>query len=46
MLSCPNTQIEQSFIMNHKSGDDKEVGVAHKVKSPENQPQFSQTTIG
>jgi len=27
------------------SRDDKEVGVAHKVKSPENQPQFSQTTI-
>jgi len=28
------------------SRDDQEVGVAHKVKSPENQPQFSQTTIG
>jgi len=26
--------------------DDKEVGVAHKVKSAENQPQFSQTTMG
>ena len=28
------------------SRDDEEVGVAHKVKSPENQPQFSQTTMG
>ena len=28
------------------SRDDKEVGVAHEVKSPENQPQFSQTTMG
>ena len=28
------------------SRDDKEVGMAHKVKSPENQPQFSQTTMG
>jgi len=27
--------------MNHNS-DNQEVGVAHKVKSPENQPQFSQ----
>jgi len=26
--------------------DDKEVGMAHKVKSPENQPQFSQMTMG
>ena len=26
--------------------DDQEVGMAHKVKSPENQPQFSQTTMG
>jgi len=28
-------------IMNHNSRDDQEVGVAHEVKSPENQPQFS-----
>jgi len=28
------------------SRDDQEVDVAHKVKSPENQPQFSQPTIG
>jgi len=27
------------------SRDDEEVGVAHKVKSPEKQPQFSQTTM-
>jgi len=26
------------FIMNHNSGDEKEVGVAHEVKLPENQP--------
>ena len=32
--------------MNHNSGDDEEVGVAQKVKSPKNQPQFSQTTMG
>ena len=37
--------------MNHNSGsvhswDNKEVGMAHEVKSPENQPQFSQTTMG
>ena len=32
-------------IMVH-SRDDQEVGVAHKVKSPENQPHFSQTTMG
>jgi len=25
--------------------DDEKVGVAHKVKSPKNQPQFSQTTM-
>jgi len=28
------------------SRDDKEVGMAHEVKSPENQPQFSQTMMG
>jgi len=28
------------------SRDDEEVGVAHEVKSPKNQPQFSQTTMG
>jgi len=28
------------------STDDQEVGVAHKVKSPENQPQFFQTMMG
>jgi len=28
------------------SRDDQEVGVAHEVKSPENQPQFSQMTMG
>jgi len=27
------------------SWDNKEVGVAHKVKSPKNQPQFSQTMM-
>ena len=26
--------------------DDKEVGVAHEVKSPENQPQISQMAMG
>jgi len=26
--------------------DDQEVGVAHKVESPENQPQFSQVMMG
>jgi len=28
------------------SRDGQEVGVAHKVKLPKNQPQFSQTTMG
>jgi len=28
------------------SRDDEEVGMAHEVKSPENQPQFSQTMMG
>jgi len=28
------------------SRDDQEVGVAHKVKSPKNQPEFSQMTMG
>jgi len=28
------------------SRDDKEVGVAHEVKSPENQPQISQMAMG
>jgi len=28
------------------SRDNEEVGVAHKVKSPENQPQISQMTMG
>ena len=28
------------------SSDDEEVGVANEVKSPKNQPQFSQTTMG
>jgi len=28
------------------SRDDKEVGIAHEVKSPKNQPLFSQTTMG
>ena len=28
------------------STDDQEVGVAHEVKLPENQPQFSQTMMG
>jgi len=28
------------------SRDNEEVGMAHEVKSPENQPQFSQTTMG
>jgi len=28
------------------SRDDKDVGMAQKVKSPENQPQFSQKTMG
>jgi len=28
------------------SRDDEEIGVAHQVKSPKNQPQFSQTTMG
>jgi len=28
------------------SRDDQEVGMAHKVNSPENQPQFSQMMIG
>jgi len=28
------------------SRDDQEVGVAHEVKSSENQPQFSQMTMG
>jgi len=28
------------------SGDDEEVSEAHEVKSPENQPQFSQTMMG
>ena len=35
--------------MNHNSGhskDDQEVGAAHEVKSPKNQPQFSQTMMG
>jgi len=36
-------------IMNHNvvhSREDEKVGVAHEEKSPKNQPQFSQTTIG
>ena len=28
------------------SRDDQEVNVAYKIKSPENQPQFSQMTMG
>ena len=28
------------------SRDDKEVDMAHEVKSPKNQPQFSQTIMG
>jgi len=33
--------------MNHYySRDNEEVGMAHKVELPENQPQFSQTTMG
>jgi len=28
------------------SKDEQEVDMAHEVKSPENQPQFSQTTMG
>jgi len=28
------------------SRDDQEVGMNHEVKSPEYQPQFSQTTMG
>jgi len=28
------------------SRENKEVGMAHEVKSPKNQPQFSQTTMG
>jgi len=28
------------------SRDDEEVGMDHKVKSPENQPQFFQRTMG
>jgi len=28
------------------SRDDEEVGVDHEVKSPENQPRFSQTMMG
>jgi len=28
------------------SRDDEEVGVAHEVKSPENQPQISQMAMG
>jgi len=28
------------------SRDDEEVGVAHEVTSPENQPQFSQMMMG
>jgi len=43
------TRKQLDIIMNHNSGssrDDEEVGVAHKAKSPKNQPQFSQTTMG
>ena len=40
-----------TVIMSHNSGsyssrDDQEVDMANEVKSPENQPQFSQTTMG
>ena len=28
------------------SRDDQELGMAHEVKSPENQPQLSQMTMG
>jgi len=28
------------------SRDDEEVGLAHEIKSPENQPQFSQMAMG
>ena len=38
MVSC-------TTIVVH-SIDDKEVGMAHEVKSPENQPQFSQMIMG
>jgi len=34
------------YIMNRNSGDDRLVGMAHKVKSPKNHPQFSKTTMG
>ena len=35
--------------MNHNSvhsRDNEGIGMAHEVKSPKNQPQFSQTTMG
>ena len=31
--------------MNHKSGEDQEVGMAHKIASLDNQPPFSQMTM-
>jgi len=37
--------ISSTIIVVH-SRDDQEVGVAHKVKSPKNQPQFSQMMMG
>ena len=37
---------EAHCFMNHYSRDDQEVGMAHKVKSSENQPQLSQMTMG
>jgi len=40
-----STMVSCTTIVVH-SRDDEEVGVAHEVKSPKNQPRFSQTTMG
>ena len=45
-LDCIYAKIASWTTIVVHSRDDKEVGVAHGVKSPENQPQFSQTTMG
>ena len=38
------SKTEVSWVVH--SRDDKEVGVSHEVKSPKNQPQFFQITMG
>jgi len=42
---CAMHALSRTTIVVH-SRDDKEVGIAHEVKSSKNQPQFSQMMMG